>query len=707
MLKNVDNLNNKTTMNSKRTCLFILIIFFVSSLYAQEKVVIKKKEFRNTELKSGFKEAWKSIIEGDKYYDQGPGDINLARDHYLFAHQYNGYNAELNYKIGICYLLGDEKRKAINYLLRAYELKPVVSHEVLLLIGRAYHLTEEFDKAIQFYREYRSSLPATEDIVSISEKIDHLIIQCNHGKELVKNPKRVIIQNLGEEVNSQYDEYNARFAFNDTALFFTSRRPVDKKSKRSEPDNKYPENIFASSFVDGNFGEAYPLDKPFRIKGNSSLVGIAPDGSSTFIYVGSENGGEIQQLLYNQEKEKWKKPTSLSKYIGSDGMETTAALAPGGRELYFISSNPELTYGGKDIFVSRMNAKGKWDEPRNLGSLINTKYDEEGVFLTFDGETMYFSSKGHSSMGGFDIFKSELGDDGTWGKPQNLGYPVNTPDDEVFYVTDSDNVYGYYATIREGGYGGRDIYKVIYLGSEKEVSTLTRDHLIAGYYFPERNPFLTLPQLISIDTALILSGQVRDTIGGADTVVLAALSFMDPATGEFVAKTMTGPDGFYRTRLPAPQVYGVEINATGYLYYLDILDLSSLNSDEPAERNFFLQKIEVGTKVVLDNIYFETGKSVLTVDSYEALDQVVRFLENNESVRLEISGHTDNTGSLRINSTLSEARARAVVNYLTDRGIAGNRLEYKGYADSQPVAENNTPEGREMNRRVEFKVLSK
>ncbi len=694
-------------MNIRKAVLFIGIVFLTSAIFAQEEVVIKKKEFRNTDQTTGFKEAWKSIKEGDKYYEQGLGTINLARDHYLFANEYNGYNAELNYKIGICYLLGDEKRKAIDYLLTAFELKPDVSHEVRLLIGRAYHLTEEFDKAIRFYREYKDGLSADEEIVSVINKVNHLIIQCNHGKTLVSEPKRVIIQNLGEQVNSQYDDYNARFAYNDTALFFTSRRPAHKKTKRSELDNKYYESVFVSPVVDGEFRAAYSLGKPFDIKGNNSLVGVAPDGLSVFIYVGSENGGDIQQVFFNPEKDKWKRPKSLSKSIGSDALETTAALAPGGRELYFVSSYPELSYGGKDIFVSRMNAKGKWGDPVNLGSMINSLYDEEGVYLSNDGQTMYFGSRGHTSMGGYDIFKSELDDDGTWGKPENMGYPINTPDDEIFYVTDTSQVYGYYSAIRDGGFGGKDIYKIIFLGSEKEISTLQRDQLIAGVDFTERDPFLTMPELLNIDTTLLLSGQVRDTIGGADTVVLAGLSFMDPATGEVVAKTMTGPDGLYRTRIPSPKVYGVEINATGYLYYLDILDLSSLNPDEPAERNFYLQRIEVGTKVVLDNIYFETGKSVLTVDSYEALDQVVRFLENNESVRLEISGHTDNTGSLRINTTLSEARAKAVVEYLIGRGIPTNRLEYKGYADTQPVVGNDTPEGREMNRRVEFKVLSK
>lgn len=695
-------------MNSRKAVLFIFIIFFAFASYAQEEVTIKKKEFKKTDQTEGFKDAWKSIKEGDKYYEQGVGTFNIARDHYLFANQYNGYNAELNYKIGICYLFSDDKLPAIDYLLKAYELKPEVSHEVKLLIARAYHMVLEFDKAREFYLEYKQDLPNEEDLVEVNNRVEKFIIECTHGKTLTQSPKRVIIQNLGEMVNSGYDDYNARFAYGDTALYFTSRRPIDeKKSKRSEFDNKYFETVYISSVSDGVFMPAHPMGKPFIAKGNESIVGVAPDGNSVFIYLGSEEGGDIQQVNYRADKKKWLKPKSLSKYIGTDALETTAALLPGGNELYFVSSDPELSLGGKDIFVTRLTPKGKWGDPKNLSGLINSKYDEEGVYVTNDGKTMYFASKGHNSMGGFDIFKSELTENGTWGVPENLGYPINTPEDEVFYVSDSSGVYGYFSTIREGGLGGRDIYKIIALGSEKEVTTLTRDKLIAGMDFPERNPFLTLPSTVSVDTTLLLSGFVRDTIGGADTTIMAGLSFMDPSTGEVVARAMTGQDGIYRARIPEPKIYGIEINATGYLYYLDIIDLSSYNADEPAERDFFLQRIEVGTKVVLDNIYFETGKSVLTVNSYEALDQVVRFLEKNESVRLEISGHTDNTGSLRVNTNLSQARAKAVVDYITGRGIAGTRLEYKGYADTQPVAPNDTPEGREQNRRVEFKVLSK
>lgn len=696
-------------MNSRYISLFILISLFFTGLQGQETVEIRKKDFRKgAEQTEGFREAWKSIREGDKFYDQGEGTYHIARDHYLFAHQYNSEHSGLNYKTGVCYLYGDDKFKAIDYFLAAYDTDPGITDDIKLMIGRAYHVVEKFDKAKQYYMEYKQDLVPGEDIVIKTNYVDKLIMECEYGKELSSNPRRVIIQNLGDAVNSQYDDYNPRFAIDDTALFFTSRRPFGKKPDRSEFDNKFYENIFISPVNNGKeFMEAYPPGKPFNARGNNAIVGIAPDGNTIFMYLGEEDKGSILASEYKREKGKWKRPKRLSKKIDSDAEETTVAMSPDGQVLYFVSANPEFTKGGKDILVTRKNEKGKWGKPENVSGLINTVYDEEGVYLTRNGQEMYFASRGHNSMGGFDVFRSVMGEDGRWEAPENIGYPVNTPNDEVFYVTDTAGFYGYYSTQREGGLGGKDIYKVISLGAEKQVMTLTRDSLVAGLNLMVKDPFLSYPELLTVDTTLILSGQVKDTINGADTTIMAGLSFMNPETGEIIARAMTGTDGFYRARIPEPGIYGVEINATGYLYYLDIIDMSGLNPDEPAERNFYLQKIEVGTKVVLDNIYFETGKSVLTANSFEALDQVVRFLENNRSVRLEISGHTDNTGSLRINSRLSTARAKAVVDYLVNKGITAGRLEYQGYADTQPVAENDTSEGREMNRRVEFKVLEK
>jgi outer membrane protein OmpA-like peptidoglycan-associated protein len=188
---------------------------------------------------------------------------------------------------------------------------------------------------------------------------------------------------------------------------------------------------------------------------------------------------------------------------------------------------------------------------------------------------------------------------------------------------------------------------------------------------------------------------------------VAKMAFFDPATGNREAFVISDTLGEYTARLPEPKTYAVEINASGYLYFLDFVDFTSASGDEKLQRNFFLKEVEVGTKVVLNNIYFETGKAVLRPASNDALNQVYRFLENNPSMKLEISGHTDNTGSLRINQRLSRDRARAVVNYLVNLGISEEMLISAGYADTQPVAPNNTVEGRKQNRRVEFKVLSK
>ncbi|MCK5134832.1 MAG: OmpA family protein [Bacteroidales bacterium] len=680
----------------------ILLIFVQCYLWSQEDVKIPKRHFM-TGIDIGFKEAWNSVKEGDKYFKQGIGTFDLARDLYLFAHQYNPENAELNYKLGACYLFTDNKYEAIDYLHKAFLLNPEVSKDIHLLLGKAFHLVLEFDNAIEHYNAHGETLEPSER-VAYSNELTKRLTECQHGRTLSKDPVRVIIQNLGEGVNSKYDDYNPIFTPGDTALYFTSRRPVEK-SKRNPIDNKYNEDIYRALENAGEFADAVRLGKPFNSSHNNSLVGISPEGDRMLIYRGHVDGGDLQITSFDSGKQKWKSPKSLPNKLKSKDGETSACLSPDGEEFFFVSRNKKLTIGGKDILISRLDRKGKWTEPHNLSNSINTEYDEEGVFITADGKHLYFSSKGHNSMGGYDIFRSERDENGAWSKPVNLGYPINTPDDEVFFITDQSEIFGYYAAIREGGLGAKDIYKIIFLGSEKELITRTKDQLVAGPG-PVKTGFLTKPQPMQLDTTFILTGQVLDTINEVIPVV-AKLAFIDPNTGERDAFVISDTTGSYTARLPQPKIYGVEINAAGYLYFLDILDLTSESNDDMLLRNFYLQKVEVGTKMVLDNIYFETGKAVLRPESYDALDQVHRFLENNPTMKLEISGHTDNTGSLRVNQRLSGERAKAVVDYLIGRGISDEMLVYKGYADTEPVAPNNTKEGREQNRRVEFKVLSK
>jgi len=487
-------------------------------------------------------------------------------------------------------------------------------------------------------------------------------------------------------------------------MFFTARRPFGK-AKRNRLDNKYNEDIYLAAFEGGVFQKAVRYDKPFNTENNDALVGISDEGNTLILYKGAIQGGDIQLSSYKADKNKWTRPKSVTGRLTSKDGETSACFSPGGKELYFVSRNSKLTMGGKDILYARMDDKGKWSKPVNAGVNINTPYDEEGVFITPDSRYLYFASEGHNSMGGFDIFRSERNEDGRWSDPVNLGYPLNTPDDEVFYITDRTGSHGYYSAIREGGSGGKDICKVVFLGSEKELVLLTEDKLVAGPG-PDKTGFLMLPKPRVPDRSLLLTGSVLDTTGGVMPVI-AKLEFYDPSSGERDASVVSDTIGFFSVSLPEPKIYAIEINASGYLYYLDILDYSSEKGDKKLRQDFFLRKVEVGTKVVLDHIYFETGKAVLRPESDEALNQVLRFLENNPSMKIEISGHTDNTGSLRINQKLSRERASAVVNYLVGKGIPETMFESRGYADTQPVATNDTSEGRTQNRRVEFKVLSK
>jgi outer membrane protein OmpA-like peptidoglycan-associated protein/tetratricopeptide (TPR) repeat protein len=679
------------------------LVLVAITAWSQEDVNIKKGAFK-TGIDIGFKEAWKSVKLGDGYYKQGMGTYDLARDHYLFAEQYNPNNPELNYKLGACYLFTDNKYEAINYLRKAYTADPEVSGDIHFLLARAYQLVLEFDKATEHYYAHLETLDGPDEKMEYSTRMKKYLTECVNGRELSQKPVRVILQNLGENVNSKYDDYNPIFDAGDSALFFTSRRPYNK-SKRNPSDNKFNEDIYRAAFDDKKFDTAFRLNKPFNTKHNNSLVGVSSDGNQLFLYRGDIEGGDIQITEYMDEKGKWSRPKGLSSALSSRDGETSAFLSPEGNELYFISRNKDLSQGGKDILVSRINVKGKWSTPENLSKLINTEYDEEGIFITPDGRFLYFASQGHNSMGGFDIFRSEKLANGAWSNPVNLGYPINTPDDEVFYVTDKTGTFGYYSAIREGGLGAKDIYKVIYLGAEKELIFKTKDQLIAGPN-PTKTGFLTAPRLMTIDTTYVVTGRVLDTLAGILPVV-AKITFMDAGTGISNAFVISDSTGDYTARLPEGKVYGVEINAAGYLYYLDVLDLSTASNQEKINLNFYLRKVEVGTKVVLNNIYFETGKAILRPESVEALDQVYRFLENNPRIRLEISGHTDNTGSLRINQKLSRDRAKAVVDWLVSKGIPADMLAYEGYADTQPVAPNDTASGRKKNRRVEFKVISK
>lgn len=682
--------------------LFFFSVTFCCAANGQDKKVkISKSQFR-TSKEDGLDEAWDQIRAGDKLYKQGVGTYPDARTHYLAAIEYNDANPALNYKIGVCYLFADQKYKAINYFRKAYVEDNHVSNDIQYMLGRSYHMAQEFDKAIEHYRQFRKTLKPREANV-VGPRIDKLMAECRNGQELVSRPVRVIVNNLGDKVNSTYDDYYSIFGPKDSVMYLTSRRQHNEKAKRYEIDNKYFEDVYYSLKKDGEWGEAVDIGKPIsNLKSNTAAVGLSSDGRSLYLYRGKKGGGNL--YVSHIKNGKWGSPKSLSRF-NSKYRETSMCLNSGGDTIYFISSDEKESLGGKDIFFSVKSSTGRWGKPENMGHNINTTYDEEGVSISPDGHTLYFSSRGHNTMGGFDVFKCEKDDLGEWGKPVNMGSPINTPDDELFYSADAGGKVAYYSADRLGSQGGKDIFQISILGEEKEMLMSTQDILIAGTHDMKKKGFFTVPKALSIDTSFYLTGKVYDS--GTKKGIRAKLDFIDVDQSKVVATTIANDSGAYRAVLPEGKAYGIQIVATDYLMYLDVVDITGKPQGQEIPQDFALEKIEVGAKVVLENIFFESGKATLKPESYQQLDQVVTFLQNNKSIRLEISGHTDNTGSLKTNTKLSQSRAESVVAYLVEKGVAASRLDAKGYAFSQPIASNDTPEGRAKNRRVEFKILSK
>ena len=681
----------------------VIVILSIAQANAQENIKIKKRDFQIEEKETGFKDAWKEIKEGEKLFSEGLGTYPDALTHYLRASKYNPESSKLNYKIGVCYLATDKYFNATKYLEKAYELNKDVTGDILLMLARAYHLNLEFDKAIENYKAYYSTF-SLKELEKLEINIDKYIKECNYGKDLVNNPVRVIINNLGERINSEFDDYNPVLHPNQHFLYFTSRREVEKKNKRFEGDNKYLENVFVAEQAGELWKKANLLDNKLDSKGNESVLYITPDGNHIYLYNGDENGGDI--LVSELKKGEWKSPKGISGKISSKAKETTIALSPDGKEMFFVS-NREGTIGGMDIFYSKQNEKGKWEEPVNMGPAINTLYDEEAVYWHPKEDKVYFSSKGHNSMGGFDIFMIERNHEKMWSNPVNLGYPVNSPSDDIFFKIDENNKQAYFASVRDIGLGGKDIYKIIFLGEEKELKLTSDDILLAWNYKPIPDLFYHMPTELKVDTSLFMVGFITNSKTG-EPVQLAKIEVIDIEQSKVIATGLADTSGAYQVKIPKKKDYGVELTAKDYLFFVEMVYLSQKDVvDSKVTANFQMNKIDVGAKMILNNIFFETNKATLKPESTTELERVATLLIENPTIRLEISGHTDNVGSYRANQKLSEQRAKSVVDYLISKGVAKDRLEYKGYAFNQPIADNNTPEGRAQNRRVEFKVLSK
>lgn len=686
----------KKFLNSIGLLLFVSISI---SLNAQN-VPFEKDYFKLD--KNGFKTALNNIKSGDELFELGEYYMKDAIPYYRAANNFNPNNDELNYKLGVCYFHIRQNQKSIKHLEKAKNLNPLLGQDINYFLGKTYQRNLDWDKAIVAYEYYMASLlPEQAYEIKMAKKF---ILECKSGIRLSGNPVRVWVDNLGSNINTEFHEYGVAINADATYMMFTSRRPGNIGDLIDPSTNDYYEDIFSSEFINDEWTLAQNIGEPINDKGHNASIALSNDGMELILFKGNERTlGDL--YVTDKYSGEYRSAKELSKYVNSKYHESSASLSPDRRKLYFVSNRPE-GYGGRDIYVSEWDErKEEWGPAINIGSTINTEYDEEGVFIHPDGKTLYFSSQGHNTMGDYDIFMSTW-DGNAWTRPENLGFPINSPDIDVFFLVSANKRYGFFTSEKEGGLGLRDIYRIEFLGEEKEPILNSEDKLIASLAKPLSN--LVIEPTVEITTSKL--ALVRGVVLDETTMdpLVANMELVDNGNGQVLATFESDVvSGKFLVSLPSGKNYGIAVNVKGYLFHSENFLIPEETSYKEYELVILMKKIEVGKKIILRNIFFDTNSSILRPESKTEIERIAEILNDNPGIRVEISGHTDSQGEDKYNQWLSEKRAKSVVDALIEIGIASDRLEYKGYGELDPIESNLTEEGRQVNRRTEFKILSK
>ncbi len=478
------------------------------------------------------------------------------------------------------------------------------------------------------------------------------------AKDYIFSPK-----NLGDSINTADLEYFPSLTIDGSKMIFTRRVDND-------------EDFYESDFAGGKWSKAKPISGKVNTNLNEGAQNISQDGL-LLVFTGCnypEGEGSCDLYFSVKTNNGWSEPQNMGRTINTEFWESSPSLSPDKKDMYFSSNRPG-GFGGKDIWVTHRSPGGRWGEPENLGPEINTGGDEGCPFMHADNQTLYFNSTGHTGYGSTDLFLSRKINDSTWGKAENLGYPINTIDDEGSLIVASDGKTGYYASDRsEDSRGGLDIYTFQLREDIRPVKTLW----VKGKVFNKK------------------TGE-----GLPSAVELTEIN-----SRQLISRVQTDEEGNYLVTLPVGKIYAFHVNRKGYLFYSDNFSLMDPGEDSAYIKNIPLQPIAAGAEIVLKNIFFDTKDFHIKLASTGELDNIVSLLNDNPNVKIEIGGHTDNIGQPKDNLALSDNRAKAVVAYLIAKGIDAKRLSYKGFGADKPIADNATENGRALNRRTELSVIS-
>ena len=591
----------------------------------------------------------------------------------------------------------DRQLEAFPYVKKVCESIEDHHEDFDFYLGYLHHLRGEFDEALHAYTMYKDSLTTSwrkeKEVLSTTNylirnikqgkiydpvvfkgmglEVDSRITQCNMAKEITNSPVNVKILNMGDKINSEYDEYGPVLSELDSLIFFTSRRPIPNHIRKDSRDELFLEHVF-SSYYDLEEDSWSPADfarPPLNdFKNNVSALTITPDGTILFIY-DQRNNGDILYSIRNGDKN-WTKPESFAEELNSKYTERSFTIAESGTLVIFERDND--THDNRDIYFSQIDSTG-WSKPAKIKGGVNTSYNEDGVFLHSDGETLYFSSKGHNSIGGYDIFKSTW-QDSVWSKPVNLGYPINSVYDDIYAVVNKKKDFAFISSNRPGGNGGMDLYAV-------NLKPL-----------PET-------QIISYK---VIDNKTKKPVDKGDLVVIDS----DNRSYSMESKG----DGNYTVVVPNEKRktdFQLIANRQGYeekKVNFSVADTLKTTGLLFLDIKVLPKKDSIFTYVFNDTYLFDLNSDVFFEKYYTRLETLIDALIKYD-VKVSIVGHTDSSGDSKYNKKLSKKRASSVKKYLTKKGVPSKKIVISGMGEESPVNDNSTLALRKLNRRVEVNLL--
>ncbi|MEI6820416.1 MAG: OmpA family protein [Bacteroidota bacterium] len=588
--------------------------------------------------------------------------------------------ADPYFLLGMIYIKKADKNiiSAKKYFSRVIEICPEYDPYTYYYLGDIYYGAEKYDTAALYFKNFLKDvdkIKSDKDYKDAQDKHKWAMFYDNMYKHPVPFEPKVL-----DGVCTPLDEFLPYITADNDYCYYTRRTELPMlKSAISLADKKYKEKFMVSERRNGVFDQGTEMPPPFNISENEGGVSMTAD-NKFLVYTKCKeiDGGNYYNcdLCYSEYiNNVWTSIKNLDNNVNtSKTWETQPSITADGKTIYFVSDRPG-GYGGSDIYKTIKDDSGRWSKPINLGPSVNTAGNEKTPFIHTDSQTLYFASDGWPGMGGYDIYYIKLGDEYKWTKPKNIGYPINSKDDDIGFFVSTDGKFAYFASNKIKGVGGYDIF---YFDLYEEAR-------------PEK--------------VLFLKGELKDE--KTDQPIRAKLELTNIETKKVTQIPVDEQTGKYIAVMPFKNDYLLTIKKDDYAYESKYISKEDETFQQPTTVELKIKPIEVGGSYQLKDINFATNSYVLNKESMLIIDGFIQFLKENERIKVEIQGHTDNVGNEKANQVLSENRAKSVEEYMIQQGLSPLRLKYKGYGASKPIASNQTDVGKAKNRRTVFVIIAK